>query len=278
MLDSTDAGLFPLPLVPFEDYMLTDDCAEYPADFFVRLRFAGVVERPSLEVAAETALQRHPLLRALVREPRPCRPEWVPAAQPQPPIVWHAGEMPAVSPARLHIDLRRQIGVRIHVIKRGQQTEMLLQFHHACCDGLGAMRFVEDLLGAYHNRVSPGGERMSLRPLDPQRLRRRGTFGMTPLRYLLRPHAELLGLLGSAEYFLRRPVPLATSNASGGELIAGEFPALCAHTFTGPETERLSAAAAEWGGTFNDLLLRRLFLAISAWNVDHAPHLRNRCR
>ena len=275
MSDLADAELFPLPLAPFEQYMLTDDCAAYPADFFVRLRFAGRMDRPALEAAAAAAVQRHPLLRAVVRAKGKGRFEWVPADSPNLPITWHAGARPASSAADLHIDLYKQTGWHIHVVEQDDQAEMFCQFHHACCDGLGAMRFIEDVLAGYHNALSPPGAGQGLRRLDPGRLRHRGKLGMNPLRYLLRVHKELLGLLGSTEYFVHRPAPLAGS-APPPDSAAGEFPAIVAHTFSAADTGNLRKVVAQIGGTVNDLLLRDLFLVISAWNVGRDPRLRNR--
>lgn len=113
MPESADAGLFPLPLVSFEDYMLTDDCADYPATFFFRLRFAGRWDRAGLAAAAAVAVGRHPLLRAVVRRSTSGRAEWVAAEDPLPPIDWHSGTPPAAAPTAWYLDLYRQTGLRI---------------------------------------------------------------------------------------------------------------------------------------------------------------------
>ena len=44
-------ALFPLPLVPFEHYMLADDRADYPMTFFMRLHFRGRFDRGRLDNA-----------------------------------------------------------------------------------------------------------------------------------------------------------------------------------------------------------------------------------
>ena len=274
MPDSADAGLFPLPLVSFEDYMLTDDCADYPATFFFRLRFAGRWDRADLAAAAAAAVERHPLLRAVVRQTASGRPEWVAADNPQPVIDWYVGTLPDAVPADWHIDLSRQTGLRIAVVERGDAAEMLLQFHHACCDGMGALRFIGDLLQAYHERTSPAACEPP-RPLDVARLRQRGKFGLTPLKFLLRLPAELMGLAGSLEYFLHRPAALA-STANGDQRPATGFPAILAHTFSQSETEDVARTAAREGGTINDFLLRNLFVVVSAWNIERDPALGKR--
>ena len=47
------------------------------------------------------------------------------------------------------MDLFRQTGLRIWVLPADAATGVVLQFHHACCDGVGALRFISDLFAAY---------------------------------------------------------------------------------------------------------------------------------
>jgi len=273
MSDLPDTALFPLPLVAFEQYMFTDDRPDYPANFFLRLSFAGIFDRPTLHAAADTALRRHPLLRALVRASGEKRFEWVAAEHPGPLITWKADAGLCTSAAGPRIDLRHETGLRIFISQRENQTEMLLQFHHACCDGFGAVRFLEDLLAAYHNAIGEDSQKVSLPPLDIGRLRVRGKFGMNPLKYVLRAHKEFAGALGLVEYLALRPVPLAPQGSgSSGEIAGSEFPASSVHTFSVPETEKLRRATKQIGCTVNDLLLRDLFLALHEWMSQQDPH------
>ena len=272
MADLPDTTLFPLPLVAFEQYMFTDDHPDYPADFFLRLGFAGVFQRPAFHAAVDTALRRHPLLRAWVRTSRRGRFEWVSAEHPLPWIGWEADGRTPTPTAAPRIDLHRQTGLRIFLAQQEGQTEMLLQFHHACCDAFGALRFVEDLLAAYHNSVAGGSQEICLSPLDPARLRVRGRFGLNPVKYLLRAHKEFAGFLGMVEYFALRPLPLVPREGGSPHEVAGaERPASFAHTFTVAETAKLRQATKQIGCTVNDLLLRDLFLAIRQWILQHDP-------
>lgn len=272
MSDLPDTALFPLPLVAFEQYMFTDDHPDYPANFFLRLSFAGIFDRPTLDAAADAALRRHPLLRALVRASGEKRFEWVAAEHPGPLITWKADAGLCTSAAGPRIDLRGETGLRIFISQQEDQTEMLLQFHHACCDGFGAVRFLEDLLAAYHNAIGEDSQKVCLPRLDVGRLRVRGKFGMNPLKYVLRAHKELAGALGLVEYLALRPVPLASQGSgSSGEIAGGEFPASSVHTFSVPETEQLRRATKQIGCTVNDLLLRDLFLALHDWMLQRDP-------
>jgi hypothetical protein len=272
MSDLPDTTLFPLPLVAFEQYMFTDDRPDYPASFFLRLGFAGIFDRPAFHSAVDTALRRHPLLRACVRASAKERLEWVSAERPGPLIRWKADQGPCTSVTAPRIDLRHETGLRIFLGQQQDRTEMLLQFHHACCDGFGAVQFVEDLLAAYHNSMAGSLQQIALPTLDAGRLRLRGKFGLSPLKYLLRAHKELAGALGVLEYFVLRPVPLLSRQGrSPAEVAGGQRPASFTHSFTPAETQQLRRATRHLGCTVNDLLLRDLFLALQEWIVQHDP-------
>lgn len=272
MSDLPNTTLFPLPLVAFEHYMFRDDRPDYPANFFLRLGLAGRLDRAAFGAAVDVAVGRHPLLRACVRRSERGRLEWVAAESRRPSVRWNARQAACRCASDSGIDLRREVGLRIFIDEHGDQSRVLLQFHHACCDGFGAVRFLEDLLAAYHNAVATGSERLSLPRLDAARLRVRGRFGMDAVRYLLRVHKELTGALGAVEYFALRPVPLAKPGGGQGRPAStGGFPATAAHTFTVAETARLRRATRPLRCTVNDLLLRDLFLALAQWVSQHDP-------
>ena len=61
--------LFPLPLEAFEQYMLAEDRTNQPMDSVRQLLLSGHLQQEAFETAIATASERHPLLRALVRNP-----------------------------------------------------------------------------------------------------------------------------------------------------------------------------------------------------------------
>ena len=61
---ASSTGLFSLPLIPFERYMLVDDRPGYPMSFVFVVELAGTPDRTALEAAFQAALARHPLLSA----------------------------------------------------------------------------------------------------------------------------------------------------------------------------------------------------------------------
>jgi hypothetical protein len=272
--------LLPLPLTAFERYMLADDLPTHPMAFQIRLIFSGPLLPEALAQAVAVAAERHPLLRAHLSADARGRPIWI-AAEVQPLFDAAPWGTPWRLPQGRHIDLRKECGVRVWARYNDSQAELRLVFHHACCDGIGAYQFVEDLLAAYHHACTAQAE-PRLRPLEPERLAARGKFGLNAWRLLARLPAEAWALVvGSATFFLLRPAPLAlpapkpqavqagaTADSEADQLdCLADMPA---HTFEPEASRRLLAAAKTAGSTFNDLLLRDLYLALHAWNREQA--------
>ncbi|HUT94659.1 MAG TPA: condensation domain-containing protein [Thermoguttaceae bacterium] len=259
--------VFPLPLAPMEQYMLADDWPAHPRTFYLRLGLEGQFDHEALERAVPIAMARHPLLGAVVQsEGR--RTWWVAAENQLPQIHWEREIERDIARAAAPIDLRRQIGLRLWVCEADGRTRLWLELHHACCDGLGAVRFAEDLLAAY--AAEREGGKPEWRPLRTERLRDRGIYAGSRFTQWLRWPFEVLCIAGSLEYFLHRPVPLAVpvkEGADGSE----PSPRLAAfrHRFTIHQTEALRSAARQEGATLNDLLLRDLFLAAQDWIDRH---------
>lgn len=268
----------PLKLVAFERYMLADDRASHPMSFTIRLKFSGRFDEARFRQAARAAAERHPLLSSHVQADDRGRLEWRAAADPTPHLDIAPLDEPLRFPGSERIDLARCTGLRIWVRTRDDWTEMRLQFHHSCADGVGAYQFVEDLLVCYEQAVYPDRQRAALRPLDPARLARRATFGLAWWQTLLRLPAEIWGLVvGSFTFFLGHPAQLAASQkpqeTPAERLRLLDYPA---YTFAPEESRRLLDAAKASGATMNDLLLRDHLLAMHRWNVRHDTRLRRR--
>ena len=256
--------------------MIADDRPDYPAVLNLRLELSGRMQRGPFLAAVARVLPRHPLLQAVVRKSGENGLEWMPAPNPQPSVCW-AEDSKTDSPWAEPLDPDREVGLRIRVDRRDTRTEILLQLHHACTDGLGAVQLAEELLLAYHAEVTPGEASNALPPLEAERLRERGKFGMNAMRYALRAPKELAAGIGVIEYFAHRPAALV---ASQDDIAPADRPApfspACTHTFTPEETTQLRNAARQLGGTTNDLLLRDAFLVLYEWNARHDPAGKNR--
>jgi hypothetical protein len=259
----------PLPLVPFESYMLADHRPAYPMNSLVRLHFSGRFDRATLETALSTALSRHPLLTALVCGPKRRR-IWRPAEHP-PTIQW-LDALPAESlPGLPPLDVRVAPGMRVAVCEGAGQTHMILQAHHACCDGLGMFGFAEDLLTAY--AIARGvAAAPALRPLRPELLAGRGRFDMTTPRLLKVCPNPFPRLDGLRRFLLRAPEPLVAHQPQAADhRPPPAYPASLTRRLDEVQTGRILAAAKALGVTLNDLLARELFLTLGWWRQRHAP-------
>jgi hypothetical protein len=155
---------------------------------------------------------------------------------------------------------------------------VLFQFHHACCDGLAALQFVQDFLGAY--KVAAGTLDAPPRELDPQLLRSRGKTapaGKSSASRLRAVRDSIRDGYVTARVWaslLFRPGTVLAAPGKGAaagsvverrEILSFEIEALDT-----AETARLHGVAASLGATANDILLRDFFLALDDWNERHA--------
>ncbi len=271
------ASLLPLEFTPFEYYYYLDDGPSYPTTFPVELHFIGELDRQRFERALTEAIQRHPLLHARVDDSGRL-PRWVSAASEAPCLDWGPGGAPLAYPAGGALDLRKQTGLRTWVRSGSESARVVFEFHHACCDGLAGLQFVQDFLGLY--RAASGGEPASLRLLEPNVLRQRGAIasdgsrapsiwgGVRDAWYTLKVWAAIL---------FRAPRVLAapprTPNSSKREPLAFDI-----ETLSLEESSDLRQAAKRQRTTTNDLLLRDMLLVLRSWNLEHRGPAKGRLR
>jgi hypothetical protein len=257
----------PLPLVPFESYMLADDRRAYPMRGVVRLRFSGQFARSALEEAVAAAVSRHPLLAAVA-----CRSGrgwiWKPADCP-PDLQW-LGVLPGDALPPLHpLDVRTGPGLRVVVCEGPGRTDVILQVHHACSDAGGCLGFAEDLLVAYAmaRGALPAG---SLRPLRPDQLEGRGRFPWLPPGLLEAGVAPVMALGRVCRFLFCTPDSLVAREARETEGMASpDAPATLTRRLDESVTADLAAAAKSLGDTINDLLTRDLFLSLARWRQEY---------
>ena len=260
--------VLPLPLVPFEEYMLMDDRPAYPMNFFIRLRCAGRFDRTALDTAAATAFARHPLLTAIVR-PSGRAWVWEPANAPS-EVLWldapPAEELPKLKP----LDVRVEPGLRLAACEGPGRTDLIVQGHHACCDGLGIFRFIEDLLIAYAQARGAAPD-SALRSLRPEQLTRRGNFGLTLGKALrMIPHQ----LRGVCRFLMRTPEPLLPHLPEPDESpVTPDYPAALTRPLEEADGTALSAAARQLQVSTNDIFARDFFLALNDWRQRRIPHV-----
>ncbi len=259
-------GVFPLPLGPYERYMLADDTADYPMSFVVAIDVSGDLRREPFEAALEATLGRHPLFGCRVARLPGRGWCWVPTPGLAPRLDWEEAEVPSECARGERIDLTREVGLRIRVRHERARARVSFQFHHATTDGLGSMQFIGDLLAIYGQMTAaPGEEVPELEPLEPQfltgRARKWPTASDPQRHFLLRMAGRTLELLG------RFPVSLAAPHRSGPRLRSDpQAPAFVSRFFPRDVYQGLKARAAACGVSVNDLLVLDMFQTIRAWN------------
>lgn len=267
----------PLKLAAFERYALGEFAN--PMTYTIRLCCRGRLDEGAFRTAVEQALQRQPLLRACAELESG---QWLPAPQPQPWLqAIRAGE-PFRYPTEERIDLTREAGLRIWM-QTGQPTEsggddgveLRFQFHHACCDGVGAYAFIAEIFARYDRLTRPGSQ-VEPPPLDESLLLDRERFGLSWWGLLCRLPLEALGILvGLGGMLLIRPVAAAAS----------QVPPCDAETLRRhvrmPAITFGKAALASWletaraaRATLNDLLLCETFSVLQEWNARHDAPLK----
>ncbi len=152
-----------------------------------------------------------------------------------------------------------------------------MQFHHACCDGIGALRFIGHVLAAYGLRTAPADRRPTLQPCDPASLLRRGQFLAAPARKDSRARAICNSLRDGARWLGRRPTPLCPGAPLRGRAPTRPFLEMHRHPFNLSAAGRIGRAGTRQGVTVNDLLLRDLLQTLREWNARQAPGSADRC-
>jgi len=167
------------------------------------------------------------------------------------------------------IDLTCEPGVRLWVRADEHSARLVLQFHHASCDGVGGLLATRDLLAEYSQLVEPT-KYPPLSPLDVGLLTTRDSFGIGHIGM-----REQLGHVGAmlsegARLLFRRPTALAAPHADNSDARhLAPFPGLIVHRLKPDEVQSLQVSAREMGVTLNDLLVCHAFRAVVDWNALH---------
>jgi len=244
----------PRPLDAFERLMLADDRPRQPMRFFVEFRVRGPLREDLLRQSVAAAARRHPLLGSRILRRRGV-PHWV-AADLSPKVVWHPG--PAAPEPWRPAALGEESGLRCVVLPDGtDRHRVVMQFHHAVCDGVAGLEFAGDVWSLYGG----GSPRPFAAPTDGRLRPRR-----EPSRAAA---AGRRGGLAEAWDFARfRPMPLARVPGPAPDEPPGvaPLPPYAWHEFDRPETTAIRAAAGRLGGSLNDLVVAAVMRAALAWN------------
>jgi NRPS condensation-like uncharacterized protein len=261
------APTFPLHLTHFENYMLKDDRPSNPMTFVVRFEFSGKAEPDALNQSLEFALERHPLLRAIVGPAKRGADCWI-ASEAKAEINWGSLQDPFDCPSGEYIDLRREPGLRLWVRGDESRSILLAQFHHAACDGIGSYQFLGDLLWKYA-KLTSDAELPDLPELDPVALRSRAAASYA-VENFRKPNGKFRGELGEFwNLAVRQQTPLTPMKRFAPPASECSFPGIFSHSFGKKEYKSIRLAAQEKGQTTNECLIEHLFAAIYDWNCQN---------
>jgi len=264
---------WPLSITAFERYMWCDSRPGHPMTHSVGLRCSGSLNHAAFRSALARAVDRHPLLRARIEGQQAGPAHWVPAPTASPACDLACDDEPSQLVDSDEIDLRRENGLRVRVRDGGGTVVIRFQFHHACCDGLAAIRFIEETLVGYDHLIRRRLGDPPWPPVRPELLPHRADFGLTRLDKILRLPIDFWGVvIGYLLLIVPRPTPVASPHEplpSEEQLAAPPEPIV--HVFSTTDTDRLLAAARAAGVTVNDLLLRDFFIGLASWNWRHRP-------
>lgn len=134
-----------LPLTAFEEFMLLDDRPSHPMMIVVRFDFTDGPPPPTLAAAFTATASQEPLLAARIARGAG-RPRWVPTALPE--LAWTTAEASPADSATLAPPLPRidpDVGpmLKASVITHPAGWSLVAAAHHAACDGLGLVGFMD---------------------------------------------------------------------------------------------------------------------------------------
>ncbi|MCP4788430.1 MAG: DUF1298 domain-containing protein [Fuerstiella sp.] len=251
---------FPLPLAPFEAYMLADHRDVYPMHFYFRMVLRGHLEREPFTQSLTESIRRHPLLRAKVRPRFGRSPVWESAADV---CIRECDlgfeDLSEVLQAR-RIDLTTEAGLRTWLFKGPLDTQLLFEFHHSCCDGLGALIFLEDVLLAYHRIVA--GTAAADRACQNSGLATRAAIPLTARQKLCKMPLDVRDFFRIS---FRRPAMAAMAAETKQKAFDRDLSAYLSHQSSSAELTALLAAARMQGTTLNNILMTDVYRSLDQW-------------
>lgn len=250
-----------IPTTAFEAHMLADDRPSHPMVIVSRFLFSGPAPREALSKAFDAVIQDEPLLTAKIDASGFGLPRWVPG--PTPTLHYSSStELRDIASLSLpHLDPHAGPMFHAEVGEHPAGWTIDLAVHHAACDGLGLVAFMERWLLA-----AAGLE--GRRPRPPRDvlacLRTRGRVAASWKDFMnLLPDLGV-GLAGVRQFLARRVAELGQRSGARDEAPPGPWrPAIIVKEIDPPTIARFEAVARDRGVTVNDVFLAALLAAIT---------------
>jgi hypothetical protein len=242
-----------------------EDLPSYPIQFFGRLRFRGRLHEQALNEALTIALARHPLLTAIVQADKNVNAHWIPCRDFVPTVRCLEEEPAEAFPPADRLDIHVRPGIQVSAVLGTERSDLILQFHHAVCDGVGALDFTTDLLTAYANTVG-NTNRFRFKPLDSGRLRNRAVLPISGWRLWRWAMRRLPDLPTFWTFYRRKPAPFIPHRPKLDDAAPPPlFPEICVHRLSREESAALAVLAQGSENSLNSLLAHDLFVALDQW-------------
>lgn len=246
---------------PLEELLLHDARPGFPMCFFIDATLEGPLCGDRLRAAIAVLGRRHPRIRQRV-SPRGYSWVWLPPDVDPELRVMPA--RPATGPdagvLETPIDLTTTSGLRFVAIETApRHWRVVLQVHHAVCDGVAGLELLGDMWTIYHGAEPP-----------PFRTGRPLRFGDTILREATSTPSSswkaTLDFLRIRPVVLQRPTkPLATAPES----IRLPYAVMNLSADVMADTRR---AATACGATVNDVIVAAAARVLCAWNHEAHSH------
>ncbi|MEJ7592907.1 MAG: condensation domain-containing protein [Planctomycetaceae bacterium] len=276
--------MFPLPLSDFEYYMLVDDRPSHPMVFVMAAQLSGAFQQSALQQALEELIQCHPFLNCCVTEIPGRGWCWQPltilasTAPPAGRLDWKDGDEASVSgfvPQVRSIDLTSEAGLQVVVRASPNQARLILYIHHVCCDGIGGIQILGELLARYGQKTaSADAKRPAFDEPRKELLLERENYDSSDAT-VERQKKSLKKTVGKiSRLLLRKPVTLAPSVVSVALPSAAaktSAPAILEAVIPKASHRNLRDVAAAHDVSINDLFIGQFLLHIRRWNSRTRP-------
>ncbi len=279
-LPQVPVDLFPLPLTAFEKFLIWDETSKQPFTSFIELHFLDPLQLQVLEDAIAVALRIHPLLACKVKQ-IDADLYWEYDASLRHVLQLQPEHSPQAHGRPIPIDLFREPGVRFWYREDADgRSCLLIQLHHATCDGVGFRRFLIVVMTLYAQATAPERldpqARSSWSKIDLGLLKRRDDFSDSFNGALTQPLSFWQRLKNAWYFHFQLPSPLKGSFAPDKERVAAQTEATTddasplEHLVMDREqSEAILEKARLEEVSINALSLALLFETCCLWNEQH---------
>ncbi|MEM7454306.1 MAG: hypothetical protein AAF456_08110 [Planctomycetota bacterium] len=266
---------YPGKLTAFELSMLLEDAGNSMTSMLI-LQARGSLDTDDFTKAVVAALGNHPLLSATVRRDRvPLNSEWVPRPVSADCVRVIPLEADYRSPWEKPVNLEVESGTRILVRHSADRSEIRFCIHHSCCDGLGGLRFVEDVLIRYDGLR--GGDSAPVE-FDRLALKERDVYPAEKLPLLKRIQKSLIvrprrirQLLFSAPAEIargRRNSEVHLPDAADEKHFVETMESIPCRTFSVLESNAIKRYARDRKLSLNNYMISELIAGLQQYNQD----------